>query len=84
MGISVFAFDFAGSGMSEGKYISLGYYESMDVRTVVNFLRTTEQVSSISLWGRSMGAASIIRYASEDHEISSMVVDSPFSTLREL
>jgi len=52
--------------MSEGKYISLGYYESMDVRTVIHFLRMTDTVSSISLWGRSMGAASAIRYASED------------------
>jgi len=26
--ISVFAFDFAGCGKSDGEYISLGYYES--------------------------------------------------------
>jgi cephalosporin-C deacetylase-like acetyl esterase len=41
MGISVFSFDFAGSGLSEGSYISLGYYESMDVKTIVDFLRLT-------------------------------------------
>jgi len=26
-GISVISFDFSGSGMSEGEYVSLGYYE---------------------------------------------------------
>jgi hypothetical protein len=27
LGVSVFAFDFAGSGMSDGEYVSLGWYE---------------------------------------------------------
>lgn len=70
--------------MSEGDYISLGYFESMDVKTVVNFLRCTMMVSTISLWGRSMGAASILRYAAMDDQISALVVDSPFSTLQQL
>jgi pimeloyl-ACP methyl ester carboxylesterase len=82
MGISVFSFDFSGSGLSEGEYISLGYYESQDVRSVVEFLRCTDMVSSISLWGRSMGAASILKYAATDNQISALVIDSPFSTLR--
>jgi alpha/beta superfamily hydrolase len=34
-GYSVFCFDFSGAGNSEGEYISLGYYESSDIRTVV-------------------------------------------------
>ena len=36
--ITVFAFDFAGSGLSEGEYISLGWYEREDVQTVTEHL----------------------------------------------
>jgi alpha/beta superfamily hydrolase len=49
-------FDFVGSGISEGEYISLGYYESMDLQTIISFL-LKEGNSKIHLWGRSMGAA---------------------------
>jgi alpha/beta superfamily hydrolase len=37
--ISVFAFDFAGSGLSEGSYVSLGYNEKSDIASVVELLR---------------------------------------------
>lgn len=30
-GINLVAFDFSGSGLSEGEYVSLGFYESQDV-----------------------------------------------------
>jgi pimeloyl-ACP methyl ester carboxylesterase len=76
---SVFAFDFSGSGRSEGEYVSLGFYESEDLRAVVDFLRLSEMASKIVLWGRSMGAASILRYASTDPNITCVVLDSPFS-----
>jgi alpha/beta superfamily hydrolase len=37
MGISVLSFDFAGSGMSEGDYVTLGVNESLDVQVVVDY-----------------------------------------------
>ncbi|EGR29360.1 hypothetical protein IMG5_157330, partial [Ichthyophthirius multifiliis] len=40
-GLGLFCFDFSGSGISEGDYVTLGVY----------------------LWGRSMGAATIILYS---------------------
>ena len=61
--VTVFAFDFAGSGQSEGEYISLGWYEREDVLTVTNHLRETGRVSTIGLWGRSMGAATALLHA---------------------
>lgn len=54
--IQLFVFDFAGCGLSEGEYISLGYYEIGDVQVVVDYLKNHEKVSKIALWGRSMGA----------------------------
>jgi hypothetical protein len=34
-GFSVFALDFSGSGLSEGKYVSLGYHEKRDIDLVL-------------------------------------------------
>lgn len=83
-GLSVFAFDFSGSGHSEGEYVSLGYYETMDLKCVIAHLRETNRVSTICLWGRSMGAVTALMMAEQDPSICCMVCDSPFSSLRAL
>jgi alpha/beta superfamily hydrolase len=44
--ISVFAFDFSGAGLSDGDYLSLGYYEKADVSTVVDYLKVTAAMCS--------------------------------------
>jgi pimeloyl-ACP methyl ester carboxylesterase len=82
--ITVFAFDFSGCGRSEGDYISLGWHEQEDVECVVNFLRKSNKVSSIGLWGRSMGAVTALMYGSKDLSIAGLVLDSPFSSLKVL
>ena len=82
--ITVFSFDFAGCGRSEGEYISLGWNEQDDVECVVNFLRKSNKVSSIGLWGRSMGAVTALMYGSKDLSIAGLVLDSPFCSLRVL
>ena len=87
MNISVFAFDFCGSGKSDGDFISLGYYEKDDVHTVIEYLRNSNKVSTIGLWGRSMGAVTAILCAKElDYKyiISCVVSDSAFSSLSKL
>ena len=60
--INICAFDFAGSGQSEGKYISLGYHEKHQVKNVVDFLERLPGVGNIGIWGRSMGAATTLLY----------------------
>lgn len=82
--ITVFAFDFAGCGMSQGEYISLGYYEKDDLAVVVDYLRNTGGVSLIGLWGRSMGAVTALMYSDSDPSIACMVLDSPFSNMEAL
>ena len=47
MNITVFAFDFSGSGQSDGEYISLGYYEKEDVTTVLKYLKQTVTLYTI-------------------------------------
>jgi pimeloyl-ACP methyl ester carboxylesterase len=79
----LFLFDFAGSGLSEGEWVSLGHFEKEDLAAVVDKLRASG-ATSIGLWGRSMGAVTALLYAVRDPMISGIVVDSPFTDLRTL
>lgn len=78
-------FDYSGSGLSEGDYVTMGINESQDLKKVVSFLRERYNISKFTLWGRSMGAVTAIMYASmEPFRVSRMVLDSPFSNFRQL
>ncbi|CEG38682.1 alpha beta hydrolase fold-1 domain-containing protein [Plasmopara halstedii] len=83
-GFTVFALDFCGSGLSQGKFVSLGYHEQADIATAVKYVRKTGEISSLCLWGRSMGAVAALMYAESDATINAMVLDSPFSSLPKL
>lgn len=53
--------------------------------SVVEYLRRpANNVQSVVLWGRSMGAVTALLHGGRDHTIGCMVVDSPFSSLRSL
>ena len=82
--INLFVFDFAGSGLSEGEYISLGYHESDDLGNVIDFLEKIPGVGKIGLWGRSMGAATAMIYAHRDKRIRAICLDSPFADFERL
>lgn len=82
--VTVFCFDFSGSGMSEGDYVSLGYHEEQDLRDVLNHLRSSPLVSSVALWGWSMGAVTAVLRAAQDSSLAACVLDSPFANLRQL
>ena len=83
-GISVFAFDFSGSGHSDGDTISLGFYEKFDVECVVKHLRGNPMVSTIGIWGRSMGAATAVLYSQMDPSVACLVLDSAFTSLKHI
>lgn len=78
-GINIFTFDFAGCGLSEGEYITLGWNEKDDVKTIINFVEKLPGVGNIGLWGRSMGAATAMLYASTDSRVKAICLDSPFA-----
>lgn len=80
--MTLFCFDFAGCGLSEGEYISLGWYEREDLQTIVEHLRAHRRVSTIGLWGRSMGAVTALMYGDRDPSIGGMVLDSAFSSMK--
>lgn len=80
--LTVFAFDFSGSGLSGGEYVTLGYQEEEDLRVVIDYLSHHEMVSSIGLWGKSMGAVASILRASKDRRVDACVLDSPFGNFQ--
>ena len=82
--ITLFCFDFPGCGLSEGEFISLGWFERDDVAVIVEYLREHRNVSTIGLWGRSMGAVTALLHGDRDPSIAGLVLDSPFSNLRTL
>jgi pimeloyl-ACP methyl ester carboxylesterase len=75
-------FDFSGSGLSDGEYISLGYYERDDLAAVIDYLRESNRVTCIGLWGRSMGADVSLMHADRDPSIAGLVIDSAFTDLK--
>jgi len=80
--LTVFCLDLSGSGRSDAEYISLGYHEEKDLRVVLQYLRSLESVTAISLWGRSMGATTSILRAAEDQALAACVLDSAFRDLK--
>ena len=85
--IIVVTFDFAGTGLSDGDYVSLGYYERYDIASIYNHIIETYTFideNRIGIWGRSMGAVSAILYAELNPNISLLVLDSAFSDFSKL
>jgi len=80
--LTVFCLDLSGSGLSGGKYISLGWHEEQDLLTVLQHLRSEPRVAHIGLWGRSMGAATAVLRASQDGQLAACVLDSTFASLK--
>lgn len=84
LGIKLLSFDFTGSGLSDGEYVSLGFYERDDLASVIEYLRQSNRVTTIGLWGRSMGAATALLHGERDPSIACMILDSSFSDLKVL
>ena len=73
-GICLCLFDFLGSGVSSGEYVSLGLFEQLQVEQVINFLTEKYQIGSVGLWGRSMGAVTALLYSERNsYRVSSIV-----------
>ncbi len=62
-----------GSGLSEGQWVTLGAEEVNDVECAVAALRASGRVSTLGVWGRSMGAVTALLYSQRDPTIAGMV-----------
>lgn len=83
-GMSICLFDFGGSGHSTGEYVSLGWHEMEEARSVIFTLKKKFGFKKIGVWGKSMGAATAIFLANKTIHIDAMVLDSPFSRLNDV
>jgi len=81
-GVAVYLFDFAGCGQSDGEYISLGYYEKIDVELLLDFLVMSFNLGPFILWGRSMGASTslMIRHT----RLAGIIVDSAYTSIKDM
>lgn len=59
---SLLVYDMWGTGNNKSKYVTLGLRESIDLKKIIIFLIEKNEYKKISLWGRSMGAVTIIHF----------------------
>ena len=64
----------------------MGFQESLDCMSILEVLRKEHGYSRFVLWGRSMGAVAAIICLAEKKpaDVEYLVLDSPFSDIRQL
>ena len=82
--ISLVLVDFVGCGLSEGEYISLGFYEKLDASLVIDQVRAQFPITTFGIWGRSMGASTAIQLGCMRKDIEFVVADSSFLNIKQL
>lgn len=75
------AIDFRGHGGSDPSLTSIGFYESRDAETAMQFVRRRGAGDPV-LWGTSMGAVSALLAAAKDGSAAGVIADAPFDTYR--
>ena len=81
MGFNTLLIDFRGSGGSTGNTTTVGYKESEDVISAVNFLKQRNK-KPIYLLGTPMGAAAVLKACSEkEMGIKGIILECPFESL---
>lgn len=87
-GVAVALFDALGCGNAEGEYVTLGLREKDDLERVVLSLHRRLGFSRLMLYGRSMGAATILHFLSTAEPrlrrmngfvLCAVVIDSSFT-----
>jgi alpha-beta hydrolase superfamily lysophospholipase len=82
LGYSCFLVDFRGSGDSDGRRTSIGYYEAEDVERTVKYVRSRWPNERLILFGQSMGAAAVLRALSRQTiAADAVVLECPFDRL---
>lgn len=86
-GFNVLAIDQRGSGISESDWVTFGYYEQLDVKAVVDYIRKDSPNTSIYVHGFSMGGATTGLYSSSEHaeeNIQGIIMDSSFKSMEDM
>ncbi|MDB5346889.1 MAG: hypothetical protein JWP89_5266 [Schlesneria sp.] len=83
LGYVVWLVDFRGSGGSSENYTTIGYSEAEDVAATITCIREDSEDEPLIVYGRSMGAAAILR-AMHTHksEVDAVILESVFDRLQ--
>lgn len=65
-GFNTLTIDLRACGESEGEYLSYGYFEKNDIASWCDYIISIDNKSEIVVFGRSMGAATVMQYAGID------------------
>ena len=81
---NVLAIDSRGCGMSEGQYTGLGWNEHYDLISWINYVLTFDPDAQIALFGKSMGAATVLNSVGDylPKNVKCAVSDSAYSEIK--
>jgi hypothetical protein len=84
LGYNALLVDFEASGESEGNTCSIGFHEADQVARTVQWINE-QSMGSVILFGNSMGAAAVMKYASEQdlENQPPLMLECPFNSLYE-
>src|SRR5919202_2905866 len=77
-GANVLLFDHRGRGSSDGEFLSLGYFETLDAIAAIKYVLSRAPGLPLGLIGYSMGAAGAVVSAAPGEGGGGVVADSPF------
>ncbi|MCM1989103.1 alpha/beta hydrolase [Oceanirhabdus seepicola] len=86
-GWNVLALDQRGSGDSSNEKMSFGYYEKLDVKAVVDYVKANTKDKKIVVHGFSMGAVTTGLYAETEHaenNVDAIILDSAFDSMESM
>lgn len=83
---SLVIFDYTGYGYSDKDHCTLGLKEQEDLKSVVEYVRKTYEFKDVYCWARSMGAVTALLLSHRERSgiFKGMVIDSPFSSTKEM
>jgi pimeloyl-ACP methyl ester carboxylesterase len=87
-GYGTLLYDSRNHGASQKSIVSLGFYEAQDVLGGMAYIRSRTGTAgaapdNVILMGVSMGAVATLRAASDSSGYAALILDSPFSSIRE-
>jgi pimeloyl-ACP methyl ester carboxylesterase len=80
-GFNILMFDWRAHGRSEGKQVTMGVLEQLDLRGALDYLQTEHGIGQVGVLGFSMGAGISLLVAAQDDRIRVLVVDGAYPRL---
>lgn len=80
-GYPLLLIDLRGHGQSEGRDVTYGYHEALDVQAGVDFLSRQHGINRIGALGTSLGGAAVARAAAIEPRLAAVVIQGSYSSL---